>query len=158
MADIYTRDQLKAWFKTGAKPTQAHFAALIDSLRHMSDTIDATAVAGLEDLLYTITDQEITTNLTAHNASTSSHNLGTVEEFIAAAEDAYSKMVTDDQTSEDDGIATASLDDESAAIPDESVTPTAAEIAAEAAKVAEEAAKLNAESATDETEATTTED
>lgn len=34
-----TRDKLKEYFKTGAKPTQEQFAELIDSFRHKNDDI-----------------------------------------------------------------------------------------------------------------------
>lgn len=88
MAEIYTRDQLKQWFQTGAKPTQAHFEALIDSLRHMSDTLEAGSIEGLEELLLQTTDKTATDIVSVHNADDTSHNLGTVDDFSDALSEA----------------------------------------------------------------------
>lgn len=43
------KNTLKEYFRTGAKPTEAQFGDLIDSMRHMGDSISMTDVQGLPE-------------------------------------------------------------------------------------------------------------
>lgn len=57
MNDMATKAQLKKWFSTGAYPTGAQFAELIDSFVHTTEgELDASRVKGLTELLTALTD------------------------------------------------------------------------------------------------------
>lgn len=90
MADTtatFPRDRLKAWFKNGCKPTEAHFAAALDSYVHRSDKIPASSVDGLEALLSSLrglTRDEVEALIALHDARPAAHSLGTAADFEAA--------------------------------------------------------------------------
>ena len=45
------RETLKKWFRTGAKPTEAQFAELIDSFRHVDEKLKVSDVENLAGLI-----------------------------------------------------------------------------------------------------------
>lgn len=88
--NTYTREQLKKWFKNGCKPTENHFAAIFDSYIHKDDTIPASSIEDLEEILARctgVTREEVESMIAAHNESNDAHNIGTIEDFSAAFEE-----------------------------------------------------------------------
>lgn len=45
------RETLKKWFRTGAKPTEAQFAELIESFRHVDEPLSVSDVENLSALI-----------------------------------------------------------------------------------------------------------
>lgn len=87
MADIYSRSKLKTWFLNGCKPTQSHFAAVFDSFFHKDDTIPATQIEDLDEILRQnlgVTRQEVEDMIAQHNTATDAHNIGTATDFESA--------------------------------------------------------------------------
>ncbi len=94
------RTTLKSYFETGDKPTQAQFAALIDSVLNLSED-DYTTVPGLDAVLTGIEDDiptelpdlsDVTINSPATNQAliwngTQWVNAGIVSAFITDAQD-----------------------------------------------------------------------
>ena len=88
--NVYTRAQLKKWFKNGCKPTENHFAAAFDSFLHKDDAIPAANVQNLAQLLQNISgltpeqaQAMIDLSIAAHDADPSAHNIGTLQDFAA---------------------------------------------------------------------------
>ncbi|MCR5697854.1 MAG: hypothetical protein K6G73_12850 [Marinilabiliaceae bacterium] len=82
----YTREQLKRWFKNGCKPTENHFAAAFDSFWHKDDSIPASSIENFEEILAALgglTRAEVEAMIEEHNSDSASHNLGTMDDFVA---------------------------------------------------------------------------
>lgn len=82
-----TREQLKKWFKNGCKPTESHFAALLDSYIHKDDSLPSSQIEGLEELITRhagITEEEAAALVTLHNESATAHGIGTADDYAAA--------------------------------------------------------------------------
>lgn len=89
---IYTRTQLKKWFSNGQKPTENHFAAAFDSYLHKSDTLPASQVDGLTDLLRLymgVTREQVDEMIAAHDQSPDAHNIGTATDFSQPLESIF---------------------------------------------------------------------
>ena len=86
----YTREQLKKWFKNGCKPTENHFAAVFDSYVYKDDTIPASSIENLEELLRRymgLTREEVEEMIAEHNDAEDAHNIGTALDFKSALND-----------------------------------------------------------------------
>ena len=84
---LHTRTQLKKWFQNGCKPTQNHFAAVFDSYVHKDDTIPATQIEDLDEILRLnlgVTRQEVEDMIAQHNTAPDAHNIGTATDFESA--------------------------------------------------------------------------
>lgn len=82
-----TREQLKKWFKNGCKPTESHFAALLDSYIHKDDSLPSSQIEGLEELITRhagITEEEVKALIELHDESAAAHGIGTAEDYAAA--------------------------------------------------------------------------
>lgn len=84
---ITTREQLKKWFKNGSKPTESHFAALLDSYIHKGDSLPSSQIEGLEELITRhagITEEEVKALIELHDESATAHGIGTADDYAAA--------------------------------------------------------------------------
>lgn len=84
---VYSREELKKWFKNGMKPTENHFAAIFESFLHKTDTISPSSIDGLENLLELyqgLTREDVMEMIEQHNTNPQSHNIGTIEDFETA--------------------------------------------------------------------------
>lgn len=89
MADntTHSREQIKKWFKNGCKPTESHFAALLDSYIHKEDSLEAGQIDGLEELITRhagITEPEVEAMISAHNEADDAHGIGSIADLETA--------------------------------------------------------------------------